>query len=218
MSHKLAFLHTSPAAIAPLMQFYGAAGMEITNLLDDGLLRLLRAGDRGTAKRRLAEMLATAREVYGAEAAMLTCSAVPDAVVEELRAAAGIPLLKIDESLARAAVCSGRRIGVAVTFAPTVEPTRRLLLETAAALGRQIEIEVEIAAGAYDALLGGDAELHDRLLLQTVTNLGRCDVVVLAQVSMARILERARAAVRVPVLSSLETSLAAIREALEAKA
>ena len=42
MSHKLAFIHTSPAAIAPLMQFYGAAGMEITNLLDDGLLRLLR--------------------------------------------------------------------------------------------------------------------------------------------------------------------------------
>ena len=39
---KIAFIHTSPAAIGPLMQFYGEAApdLEITNLLDDGLLRL----------------------------------------------------------------------------------------------------------------------------------------------------------------------------------
>jgi aspartate/glutamate racemase len=214
---RLAFIHTSPAAIAPLMQFYGAEApeMEITNLLDDGLLRLLKAGDRRAAEARLSDMLRTAREVYGAEGAMLTCSAVPAAILDRLRACAGIPIVKIDEAMARRAVESGPRIGVAVTFAPTVEPTRRLLLDAGAK-----DIAVEIAPGAYDALLGGNAELHDKLLLQTVEHLAAAgaNVIVLAQVSMARVLDRARARVTVPVLSSLETSLAAVRDALGAAA
>ncbi len=46
MKRSVAFVHTSPAAVGPLMQFYAEAApeFEITNLLDDGLLRLLAAG------------------------------------------------------------------------------------------------------------------------------------------------------------------------------
>ncbi|HEV2763953.1 MAG TPA: hypothetical protein VGV38_13305, partial [Pyrinomonadaceae bacterium] len=73
---KVAFVHTSPPAVGPLMKFYSEAApeLEITNLLDDGLLRLLAAGDAATAEARLTDMIRVAARTYGAEAAMVTCS------------------------------------------------------------------------------------------------------------------------------------------------
>ena len=215
MKHTIAFIHASPASLPPLMQYYkeAAPDLDIVNLLDDGLLRLFSAGNFSLAGTRLAAMLATARDVYAAELAMLTCSAVPRPMLDSLRAGARIPVLKIDYPMARHAVQTGSRIGVAVTFPPTAELTSKLLLEAAGEQGRSVELTLEVAPKAYDALLAGDAATHDKILLDAVAALARqnVDVIVLAQVSMARILERARASVSVPVLTSLDTSLAAVR-------
>ncbi len=217
---KVSFLHASPAALPPLAQFYRKAApeLEITNLLDDGLLRLFAAGDWTTVERRLEEMLLTARDTYAAEAVLLTCSAVPRDMLARLREGAGVPVLKIDESLARAAVRAGRRIGVVVTFPPTLEINRALLEEAAAETGNAIEILPRLVPEAYQALLAGDAASHDRRILAAVEELARegVEVVVLAQVSMARVLPQLEGRVAVPVLSSLETSLAALRELLYA--
>ena len=145
MKHNIAFIHASPAAIPPLMQFYSGAApdLQITNLLDDGLLRLFAAGSFEVAESRLREMLATARDVYAAELAMLTCSAVPRPVLDRLRALARIPVLKIDEPMARRAVAMGKRIAIstAVTFlvaslllTPSADPFSALTIGLVAAL------------------------------------------------------------------------------------
>ena len=213
---KVAFIHASPAALAPLAQYYreAAPDLEITNLLDDGLLGRFAAGEWANVERRLAEMLATARDAYGVQAALLTCSAVPRDTLERLRRGAGLPVLKIDESLARAAVRAGRRIGVVVTFPPTLEVNRALLEEAAAEAGVAIEILPRLVPEAYEALLAGDAAAHDQQVLAAVEELAVHDVevIVLAQVSMARVLPQIEGRVAVPVLSSLQTSLAALRE------
>ncbi len=215
MKHTIAFIHASPAALPPLVQFYkeAAPDLDIINLLEDGLLRLFSAGDFPLAEVRLGAMLAAARDVYAARLAILTCSAVPRPLLDSLRAAARIPVLKIDHPMARRAVETGSRIGVAVTFPPTAELTSKLLLESAEEQGRSVELTLEVKSKAYDALLAGDAATHDKMLLDAVAALARqnVDVIVLAQVSMARILDRARASVSVPVLTSLDTSLAAVR-------
>src|SRR5947209_3529621 len=215
---KVAFIHTSPAAVGPLMQFYGGAApeLEITNLLDDGLLRLLAAGQHAVARKRLAEMIGAAVETYGAELAMITCSSVPKEMAESLGVGFDVPVLKIDYPMAREAVRAGRRVGVAATFRPTLVPTRKLLSEAAAEAGTEIEIVEEVAPEAYTALLANDTATHDRLLLDSVERLEKRGVsaVVLAQVSMARVLPLVGQRVRVPVLTSLHTSLDAIREAL----
>jgi glutamate racemase len=215
---SVAFIHTSPAAVGPLMQFYSGAApeLEITNLLDDGLLRLLAAGRAGDVRRRLSEMLRAARETYAPELSMVTCSSVPREMTESLARDFDFPVLKIDYPMARRAVSAGRRIGVAATFPPTLVPTSRLLREAAEESGVEIEIVEEVAAGAYDALLANDTATHDELLAAAVENLQQKDVstVVLAQVSMARTLPLIERTARVPVLTSLHTSLEAIREAL----
>jgi glutamate racemase len=218
MKRSVAFIHTSPAAIGPLMQFYGehAPELEITNLLDDGLLRLLAAGRAEVARKRLSEMLRAAAETYEPELAMITCSSVPREMSDSLARDFRMPVLKIDYPMARAAVRAGRRVGVAATFPPTLAPTSKLLREAAEEAGAEIEIVQEVEPRAYDALLANDTATHDRLLLDLIERLQSQDVsaVVLAQVSMARVLPLVGERARAPVLTSLHTSLEAIRAAM----
>jgi Asp/Glu/hydantoin racemase len=200
------------------MQFYtdAAPELEITNLLDDGLLRLLSAQNLPTARERLSEMIKTASRVYDAELAMVTCSSVSREMVEQLDNEFELPILKIDYPMAHQAVRAGKRIGVAATFSPTLVPTCKLLTEAATAAGTEIDIIQEVSTDAYEALLAGDTSSHDALLLDVVKRLEQQEVavIVLAQVSMARILPQITGRVSVPVLSSLHTSLEAIRDAL----
>jgi Asp/Glu/hydantoin racemase len=147
---------------------------------------------------------------------MVTCSSVPREMTDALAADFPFPVLKIDYPMARRAVRAGRRIGVAATFPPTLVPTSKLLRDAAAEAGAEVEIVEEVAPEAYAALLSNDAATHDELLAAAVENLQNRDVsaVVLAQVSMARTLPLIERTARVPVLTSLHTSLEAIREAL----
>ncbi|MEW5980044.1 MAG: aspartate/glutamate racemase family protein [Acidobacteriota bacterium] len=216
---KIALVHTSPAAIGPLMQYYGEAApeLEITNLLDDGILRLFRRKDEATAFERLASLIEAARDAYCVELALVTCSSVSMGLLNRLRPKAGIPLLKIDEPMARLAVRSGRRVGIAVTFPPTLEPTSRLLTDAAQEAQVEITLVPELIDLAYEALLSARTAEHDRLLLDGMERLVRknVDVIVLAQVSMARILPQAQERFSMPVLTSLDTSLSAVRAILK---
>lgn len=215
---KIAFIHTSPAAVGPLMQFYGQAApeMEITNLLDDGLLRLLAERRRDVAQRRLQEMINAARATYDAELMLITCSSVTTEMAAQLRHACNVPILKIDYPMAQRAVRAGGKIGVAVTFPPTVEPTTNLLTAAAAEAGTEIELVREVVPEAYQALLSNDLPRHDELLLAAIERLIAQGVaaIVLAQVSMARIVPLLGDRSSVPVLSSLQTSLDAVRAEL----
>ena len=202
------------------MQFYSesAPELEITNLLDDGLLRLLAAKNSAVAEARLSDMIKTAGDTYGAELAMITCSSVSREMAVHLGSGFNLPVLKIDYPMARQAVGAGTRIGVAATFPPTIVPTTKLLSEAAAETGASIEIITEVVPEAYTALLANDPGKHDELLLDGIRRLEqqKVAVIVLAQVSMARILPRLNGRMSVPVLSSLHTSLEAIRDALKA--
>lgn len=213
---KIALVHTSPPAIQPLMQFYSQAApdLAIANLLEDGLLGLLAEGRHDTVRARLRGMIEVARETYSAELAMITCSSVPLWMAADIGEELKMPVLKIDGPMARRAVEAGSRVGVAVTFKPTIEPTSKLIRDTAASLSRGVELVTRVVDGAYQALLSGDTATHDRLLVDGIRELARerVDAIVLAQVSMARVRDAAQHAVEIPVLSSLDTSLSAVRE------
>jgi Asp/Glu/hydantoin racemase len=213
---KITLIHASQASLAPLNGYYPkeAPELDITNLLDDGVMKLFRSGEMRIATRRLADMIATGRDVYGADLALLSCSAVTRPALEELRAGAGIPLLKIDGPMARLAVTAGRRIGVIVTFPPTQAVTRELLEDAAA--GKPLEIVDELIPEAVEAILAGDQATHDQLLTAAAGRLAekQVDAIVLAQVSMAHLVPVLKERTRLPVFSSLETSLVEVRRML----
>jgi aspartate/glutamate racemase len=209
----VAFIHASRAAIEPVANYFTARApdLDCVHLLDDGIMRFLAAQDTVRSERRFLCLVETARDTYGASIIVLTCSAVPRETMDSLRIAAGIPLFKIDEPMAQLAAACGTRIGVLATFAATLATTRGLLEEAEPGIAVVWELEEE----ALKALLAGDRDRHDELFLAAAQKLAAREVeaVVLAQVSMARLQSQVEQIVKVPVFNSLETSLAAVRNA-----
>ena len=209
----VAFIHASRAAIEPVANYYTAQApdLDCVHLHDDGIMRFLAAQDSVRSERRFLSMVDTARDTYGASLVVLTCSAVPRETMDSLRVAAGIPLFKIDEPMAQLAAACGKLIGVLATFPATLATTRRLLEEAEPG----IAVVWELEENALKALLAGDRDRHDELFLAAAQRLAKREVeaVVMAQVSMARLQAEVERIVKVPVFNSLETSLAAVRNA-----
>jgi Asp/Glu/hydantoin racemase len=207
---NLAIIHASRAAVDPVAEYYKAhaPGWELTNLLDDGVMRMLLVRDWAKARRRLLQLVQDAEREYGAEAILLTCSALPIEELELLRRETKLRVDKIDEAMAREAVQAGRRVGILSTFPSTQETTRGLLLATAG--NKQIELVEVLEAAALQALLAGDVARHDELFFGAVEQFrGRVDCLVLAQVSMARLAAETERRLGVPVFESLSSSFRA---------
>ena len=210
----IAIVHATRASLEPVNRYYAAHApqLDIYNLLDDGLMRYLDAVDMERADKRFISMLETARDEYGAKMAMLTCSAVPSTTMAMLRAwDCSFPVIKIDEPMTAQAVAFGNKIGVLATFPATVATTHGLLFE--AACGRKIELPTVFIPHALQALFDGDRTTHDALVraaAMEMVALHAVDAIVLAQVSMAHLAGELGRETGIPVVGSLDTSLAAI--------
>jgi len=220
MGKMLVLVHT----VAPLLAVFDRLGAELLpgvrmmHNLDEPLLERVRqrGGLAAEDSLRLAQHAALAQEI-GAGAVLVTCSTISPCV-DGARACARIPVLKIDEAMIQQAVAMGRRIVVIATAATTLEPTRQALQARAKAAGGQVEIELVLVEGAMAALMAGDGGNHDRLVRAAVREAAtRADVIVLAQASMARVLDVIPEAERAaPILSSPHLALAAAGRLLAA--
>jgi aspartate/glutamate racemase len=217
---RLAILHTHPATLEPLSALAAEVlpGVEVVNVVDDSILAdLMRTG--GEVELVAERLIGYARlaAAAGADVILSACSSVGE-VAPRAQAAARVPVVRIDDALAEAAVQRGPRIGVVATIATTLHPTTRLLLAKAAALQQTIQLEPVLVAEAFERLAAGDRAGHDQLLLDAIARLAATtDVVVLAQVSMARVLPRLSEAERAKCLTSPRLGLEAVRAALAAQ-
>lgn len=206
MSKKLGLIHTS----ATLVPVFAALckeklpGVEVFNIADDSLVKGIREAGSLTATiaRRVAGYLESA-ELAGADYVMVTCSSIGPAV-EAGAKLIGVPVLRVDQPMADQAVLTGKRIGVIATLRTTLEPTADLISRRAVAAGKQIELTSRLAEGAFEALMSGDATKHDAMVAAALKELAReVDVIVLAQASMARVVDSLPAEDgRVPILAS----------------
>jgi len=185
-------------------------------MVDESLIQdTIRSGAlRKITIRRLVDQIASA-EASGANAVLVTCSSIGPGVTLAQQLF-DLPVLRIDEAMAEAAVRQANRIGVLATLSTTLNPTAALLREKAAAAGRTIELQECLCADAFPAVLAGDVETHDRLLRKALTEeLNGVDLIVLAQASMARVVESLpEGALRSPVLSSPALAVKRAREVL----
>lgn len=202
----LGLVHTSATLVPVFVQLCKTKlpGVNVFNIADDSLVKGIIASGRLTPQiaRRVAAYLESA-ELAGADYIMVTCSSIGPAV----KAAAsliGVPVLRVDQPMADRAVAIGGIIGVIATLRTTLEPTADLIVRRAAHAGRTVQIISRLCEGAFDALMSGDAAKHDLLVTAALKELAQqVDVVVLAQASMARVVESLSAAeLGVPVLAS----------------
>ena len=177
-------------------------GVRAVHLVDESLLQdTIRHGMLPATRERVAGYVDAATRL-GARAVLVTCSSIGEAA-EAARSTATIPVLRVDEPMARAAVAGGPRIGLLATLASTLEPTERLIRRLATESGAEIELTSSVCAGAFEALGRGESATHDRIVAAEIARVAAAaDVVVLAQASMARVVEAMPEPPSCPVLSS----------------
>src|SRR5215831_11542871 len=135
----------------------------------------------------------------GADAILFTCSAFGPLIEAAARAHAPMPVLKPNEAMIEQAVARGRRIGLLSTFA-------------------HIEIVPRLAEGALAALDRGERSEHDSLVAEAAKDLRGCDVIALAQYSMAPAAKLVEEATGLSVLTTPDSAVEKLKGLLAGRA
>ena len=207
MSQKtLGLIHTS-ATLVPVFQQLCSQylpGVQVFNIVDDSLIKnVIECGElRPDTARRVVNYAASA-EAAGADFILYTCSSIGPAV-ETAASLSKVPVLRVDLPLGDWGVESGSKIGVIATLPTTLHPTTDLVKRRAEAAGKSVQVISKLCEGAFDALMNGNATKHDAMVASALKELSsQVDVIVLAQASMARVVDTLDAAEKkTPILSS----------------
>jgi Asp/Glu/hydantoin racemase len=219
MANKLALIHTASF----LSNVFGDLCTDIMpdvktfNIVDESLIgNTIDAGHlTPVTSKRVAQYIQSAEEA-GADVILVTCSSIGPAV-EAARPFVNVPVLRIDEPMADLAVQTGNRIGVIATLSTTLEPTIALVESRAKKQNKNPEIIPHLCDGAFQAVISDDTDTHDRIVSQGLRELmAKFDVVVLAQASMARVVDTLTNEEKtVPILSSPRSGIEAAKHVIE---
>jgi Asp/Glu/hydantoin racemase len=219
MMRRVVLVHTV-AGLVPVFEDLaeGLPGdVKISNIVDESLLEdAIAAGVlTPSVSRRVVDHILSAAD-SGAVAVLATCSSIGPAV-EIASQLVGVPVLRIDEPMASAAIESGRRLGVLATVASTLNPTVDLLRRCARDLGKDVELVPVLKDEAFAAIRSGEGARHDAIIADALAELAvHVDAIVLAQASMARVVATLEpGALSVPVFSSPGSGMARLAAVLD---
>lgn len=215
---RIALIHALRHSPPPIEAAFARAWPDavLMNLLDDSLSAdLARAGALTPAMTERFLTLSRYAAGTGADGILFTCSAFGPCIEAVAAEQAPMPVLKPNEAMIEAAVAEARRlapgrrprIGLLATFQPTLDTMPP-------EFPGDVEVVPQLAAGALAALDRGDAAEHDRLAAEAARGLAGCDVVALAQFSLARAAPLVEAATGRPVLTTPDSAVAKLRRLL----
>lgn len=179
---RIALIHALRHSPPPIEAAFARAWPDATlmNLLDTSLSAdLAKAGKLDARMTERFLTLARYATGTGAEGILFTCSAFGPCIEAVAEAHAPMPVLKPNEAMIEEACAAGTRIGLLATFAPTLDSMPPEFPEG-------VMVVPKLAEGALTALDRGDAAEHDRLAAEAAKDLADCDVIALAQFSLAR--------------------------------
>ncbi|MCR0983686.1 aspartate/glutamate racemase family protein [Roseomonas populi] len=207
---RIALIHALRHSPPPVEAAFARLWPEATlmNLLDDSLSADL-ARDGALTPAMTDRFLSLSRYARGtgADAILFTCSAFGPCIEAVAEAFAPMPVLKPNEAMVAEAAAIGGRIGLLASFAPT-------LASMPPEFPSGVTLVPMLAAGALDALNRGDGEAHDRLAAEAARSLTDCDVIALAQFSLARAAPLVAATTGKPVLTTPDSAVRALKARL----
>jgi aspartate/glutamate racemase len=210
---RIALIHALSHSMAPINAAFASDWPEaqLMNLLDDSLSADLARGGRGldAAMHERFQLLARYAIDTGAQGILFTCSAFGPCIEAVARQHAGTPVLKPNEAMVAEAAAGAGRLGLIATFKPTLDSMPR-------EFPAGVELELALAEGALDALNAGDAARHDALIAKQASTLRDkgCTRIALAQFSMARARAACENAAGLPVLTTVDSAVLALRTEL----
>ena len=217
-SKTLGLIHTSATLVPVFQQLCNEylPGVQTFNIVDDSLIKnVIKCGElTPDTARRVVNYVASA-DAAGADYILVTCSSI-GAAVEASAALTKVPVLRVDQPMADKAVQIGKKIGVIATLPTTLGPTSDLVKRRAAVAGKEIELTSVLCEGAFEALMSGDAAKHDEMVASALKTLSQqVDVILLAQASMARVVDTLdEADKKVPILASPPIAIQQLAEQL----
>jgi hypothetical protein len=184
---KIACLHTAESNVAVFDGACQELGLEPRALRHEVRADLLAAAERdggltpAIATETLAALQALSSDM---DAVLLTCSSLGPAVTVA-HAREAVPMLRVDEALATAALSAGGPVVVLCAVASTLSATK-ILFETAARPSNTA-IEVRLVAGAWGAFKAGAQDRYWAMIAAAADRAFRegAKTVALAQASMA---------------------------------
>jgi aspartate/glutamate racemase len=207
---RIALIHALSHSVAPINAAFQRDWPEAVrmNLLDDSLSADLARGGRGldAAMHERFQRLAQYAVDTGAEGILFTCSAFGPCIEAVGRRHAGIAVLKPNEAMVAEVAQGQGKLGLIATFAAT-------LVSMPPEFPSGIALEPALAEGALDALNAGDTERHDALIAAQAVALRErgCMRIALAQFSMARARAACERASGLPVLTTVDSAVRALR-------
>jgi Asp/Glu/hydantoin racemase len=207
---RIALIHALAHSLAPIESSFAKLWPEakLMNLLDDSLSAdLARDGKLTEAMTERFQSLGRYVSATGANAILFTCSAFGPCIEAVARKHAPMPVLKPNEAMIEQAVARGKKIGLLSTFPPT-------LASMPCEFPGSVEIVPKLAEGALAALDRGDRATHDRLVTEASKDLRGCEVIALAQFSMAPAASMVAEATGRPVLTTPDSAVVKLKDAL----
>jgi aspartate/glutamate racemase len=207
---RIALIHALSHSVAPINEAFARDWPQAVrmNLLDDSLSADLARNGKGldAAMHERFQRLAQYAVDTGAQGILFTCSAFGPCIEMVARRHAGIPVLKPNEAMIDEAAQGQGRLGLIATFAPT-------LASMPPEFPQDMTLELALAEGALDALNAGDVQRHDALIAAQAVALREhgCTRIALAQFSMARVRAACEAASGLPVLTTVDSAVRALR-------
>jgi hypothetical protein len=207
---RITLVHALKHSIVPVETAFAKLWPEarLMNLLDDSLSAdLAREGRLSEAMTERFLELGRYAAGTGADGILFTCSAFGPCIEAVARAHAPMPVLKPNEAMIEQAVARGRRIGLLSTFPPT-------LASMPPEFPASIEIVPKLAEGALAALDRGDRAEHDRMVTEASKDLRDCDLIALAQYSLAPAAAMVAEATGRPILTTPDSAVLKLKAML----
>ncbi|MEN3349141.1 MAG: ral L-amino acid transport system substrate-binding protein [Bradyrhizobium sp.] len=209
---RITLIHALKHSIVPIESSFAKLWPEarLMNLLDDSLSADL-ARDGKLTERMTERFLTMGRYAAdtGADGILFTCSAFGPCIEAVARAHAPMPVLKPNEAMIEQAAAQGKTIGLLSTFPPT-------LVSMPPEFPSSVTLVPKLVEGALAALDRGDRAEHDRLVVEASKDLRDCDLIALAQYSMAPAADRVTEATGRPVLTTPDSAVAKLKAMLGA--
>ncbi|MEO8317203.1 MAG: aspartate/glutamate racemase family protein [Bradyrhizobium sp.] len=207
---RITLVHALKHSIPPIEASFAKLWPDarLMNLMDDSLSAdLARDGRLTDAMTERFLGLGRYAAGTGSDAILFTCSAFGSCIEAVARAHAPMPVLKPNEAMIELAAAKGRKIGLLSSFPPT-------LASMPQEFPSGIEVVPKLVEGAMAALDRGDRATHDRLVVEASRDLRDCDLIALAQYSMAPSAEQVAQAAGRPVLTTPDSAVIKLREML----
>jgi Asp/Glu/hydantoin racemase len=209
---RIALVHALKHSILPIEASFAKLWPEATlmNLLDDSLSAdLARDGKLTDAMTERFLSIGRYAASTGTDGILFTCSAFGPCIEAVAGERAPMPVLKPNEAMIEEAAKAGPKVGLLSSFPPTLASMPR-------EFPASIQLMPKLAEGAMAALDRGDRAEHDRLVVETSKDLRDCDVIALAQYSMAPAAEKVAQATGRPVLTTPDSAVMKLKRMLGA--